>query len=196
TYYDYWQYVMTDFLIKKIDNYVIICFCVKMRDVKASRCQSARRLQPLDSRLALRAEVQGEGVDVQVDMVFHDLLVHLLGIAADVGHDTVGMPEGEIDASVQDPVDPANQVVTQPTGGKDAPERDRQSGLGLPGLAEVGDPDQALRRAGEAVFVGDDTRGDLCLQHEIFDDVRETDIFPPLLPLITICRQVSSGPFC
>src|SRR5205823_5315558 len=127
---------------------------VKLVDAPPSVAERRRRTQQgAGGADAFLAEILGELVDIQADVPRHHLGLYLLCVREHVllarGRVRPGLPY-----RLADPSGRGHRVDRVPLG-EDRAERDRQPGLALPPLAEVGRRDQPVPLVGEPGLVDD-----------------------------------------
>ena len=109
-------------------------------------------VEGIDCAAAEFAEFEGEIVDIQADVLVHDLFVHFLGMAADEGQGRIRVIEGILHAGPQGAVDLELHLFRQVSLHGDATEGDGQLVLAFPVLTAVEQLDQALILISKAVF--------------------------------------------
>src|SRR5512132_1779760 len=139
----------------------------------------AGQMRPLEQQFygtaSLRSEIDREFVHVQVDVLIHHLLTHLLRVLADEGQAGSPMRERVLDAATYDTVDPVPDGVRQRAADDNAAKRNRRAGLSFPELAQIDDLPEPLRRVGEPVLVDDQPGIETSVENSRFD-VREQQL--------------------
>src|SRR6185312_4758275 len=117
------------------------------------------------------AEVVGEVVDVEVDVRSHDVVAHLHGVFADVGHHQFGMRSCEGEAAADGFPQSMRFAVADVFADENRAERYRQERKVLPPLSQIGDRDQAGVAVRKTRFVDDEPRIYLPSGHRRYDAV-------------------------
>ena len=147
----------------------------------------------IDSHFAICTQREAVLIDIEVDMLTHDGLVHFLGMGFNIGRKKRVVGEREFEAFSDELVDPGRKGPV--TAECNSAQRDGRTCFILPEFAEVEEAGQAFLGVREAVLVNDHAAVHLAAEHGLFYPGEDHESFVTGVWEREGEEQVRRGPF-